>query len=105
VYVGVEGASDRHPASPARTGILGQCAQSRNARDARPGRGSVAVRREAVRVDEGAAALATDESAFRGPGLPYRPLARVIVTGATSGRPASSWSCAFAVSGMSRGLP
>jgi len=35
----------------------------------------------------------------------YRPSGKVICSGATSGVPTSSWICACAFSGMSRGLP
>ena len=35
----------------------------------------------------------------------YRPLGKVICSGATSGVPTSSWICACAFSGMPRGLP
>ena len=35
----------------------------------------------------------------------YKPAGKVIRTGATSGRPASSWICACLVRGMSRGFP
>jgi hypothetical protein len=37
--------------------------------------------------------------------IPYRPGGKVIVSGATSGVPISSWIWACGLRGMSRGLP
>lgn len=39
------------------------------------------------------------------PSCTYRPLGKLIDTGATRGVPTCSWICAWALSGTSRGLP